>query len=126
MPRRYDHRLASRRAPVESTPAGCTTPPCGAPRISCIPCIPRAPSVPRARPSPRSVVLRLEIGPVLRRDRSQSALRSVHFHLEIGPVLRRDCGVRTSGTLGCGGPRCGGSRGWGAYGLGSIAVSQLY
>jgi len=92
MPRRYDHRLASRRAPVESTPAGCTTPPCGAPRISCIPCVPRDPSVPRApRPlhrdrsgsASRSVVLRVEIGHSPHWDRFTSTSRSVRFCVEI-------------------------------------------
>ena len=71
MPRRYDHRPAFRRAPVESAPAGCTTPPCGAPRILCARPLRRD----RSKPVPRSVHFRTEIGSLPARDRSGSASR---------------------------------------------------
>ena len=56
---------------MESAPAGCTTPPCGAPRILCARPLRRD----RSKPVPRSVHFRTEIGSLPARDRSGSASR---------------------------------------------------
>ena len=64
----------------------------------------------RSYSASRSVVFRVEIGPVPRRDRSSSASRSVRFRIEIGCTPPRGCGVSghpsQGACFGCGCLRC--------------------
>ena len=82
-------------------------------------------------PSPRSVALRVEIGPLPHRDRSYSAPRSVATRLEIGRTPHRNrssstsrmwC-VRTSETIWCLG--CGDSGGAASGLVGVVEISWV-
>ncbi|PZU33891.1 MAG: hypothetical protein DI576_05965 [Actinomyces sp.] len=62
-------------------------------------------------PASRSVVFRVEIGRVPRRDRSSSASRSVEFRVEIGPSPDQDHGIAPArGRTGRVGTRAGAAR----------------